>query len=239
MNQGLYKDIVLSLETAGQGTPYAADANEPDPRYLGYGVRAPQMKTLIASYRTQFNALSVAEKVALARRLIESGFGEQQTVALHLLDQVADYFTPARFDVLDSLVRRLHGWSKIDTCTGSLLRFVLAAHPAELLALVEQWNGDEELWLRRASVVLFTRRVARSGSHTETALALCENLKHDPEDMVRKGVGWCLKDLMRADKARVLDYVIGLRRQKVSATITLYALRDISGPERESVLAAR
>ncbi len=239
MNRGLYKDIVLSLETAGRGTPYAADANEPDPRYLGYGVRAPQMKTLIASYRTQFNALSVAEKLALARQLIESSYGEQQTVALHLLDQVADYFTPSRFDVLDSLVRGLHGWSKIDTCTGSLLRFVLAAHPPELIALVRQWNCDEELWLRRASVVLFTRRVARSGLHTDTALALCENLKNDPQDMVRKGVGWCLKDLMRTDKARVLDYVVGLRRQKVSATITLYALRDIAGVERESILAAR
>ena len=101
-----------------------------------------------------------------------------------------------------------------------------------------QWNSDDELWLRRASVVLFTRKVARSGLHTSTALEFCENLKHDPEDMVQKGVGWCLKDLMHTDKKRVLDYVIGLRRQKVSSTITLYSLRGIKGKERESVLAA-
>ena len=91
--------------------------------------------------------------------------------------------------------------------------------------------------MRRASVVLFTRKVARSGKYNDVALAHCDNLKHDPEDMVRKGVGWSLKDLMRSDKKRVLDYVVSLRQQGVSSVITLYALRDIKGAERGTILA--
>ena len=90
--------------------------------------------------------------------------------------------------------------------------------------------------MRRASVVLFTRKVARSGKYNDVALAQCENLKHDPEDMVRKGVGWSLKDLMRSDKKRVLEYVMSLREQGVSSVITLYALRDIKGEERARIV---
>ncbi len=232
----LYDRIVTTLQSAGRDTPYAADANEPDPRYAGYGVRAPAMKRLIGELRQELGELDTEDKVALARRLIGSGYGEQKTVALHLLGSVAGYFEPARFDELDDLMRQLHGWSKIDAYTGALLPKVLETHPEALLALVSAWNADEDLWLRRASVVLFTRRVARSGQYLNSALDLCENLKGDPEDLVRKGVGWCLKDHMSVDKQRLLDYVIDLRRQKVSSTITLYALRGLKGPERTAVL---
>jgi len=233
----LHKRIVADLVEAGRGSPYAADANEPDPRYLGYGVRMAAMQKMIAAYRAEIRTLSVEDKLALASALIESGYGEQKRVALHVLEQMPEYFTPDRLSVLDALMRQLHGWSKIDGFMGSLVPDVLARHPQELLKWVRRWNSDADMWTRRASVVLFTRKVAGSGQYTDVALEHCERLKHDTEDLVRKGVGWCLKDLMRADKKRVLDYVVSLRRQGVSSVITLYALRDIKGAERARVLA--
>jgi 3-methyladenine DNA glycosylase AlkD len=233
----LHRRIIADLVAAGRGSPYAADANEPDPRYLGYGVRAGAMQSVIATHEAEIRKLEVEEKVALATALIESGYGEQKRVALHVLEQIPDYFTPDQFDALDALIRQLHGWSKIDGFTGSVLRDVLERHPKAFLARVRRWNSDPDPWMRRASVVLFTRKVARSGQYTDVALEHCDRLKHDTHDMVRKGVGWCLKDIMRADKKRVLDYVVSLRRQSVSSVITLYALRDIKGAERAKVLA--
>jgi hypothetical protein len=54
-----------------------------------------------------------------------------------------------------------------------------------------------------------------------------------------RGVGWALKDTMRANKQRILDYVKDFRRKGVSSTITLYAIRDLKGQEREDVLNIR
>jgi 3-methyladenine DNA glycosylase AlkD len=238
-NASLHHRIVADLVKAGQGSRYAADANEPDPRYLGYGVRAAAMKTIVGKYRAEIRDLGTQDKLDLATSLIGSGYGEQKGVALHVLQQISDYFTPNRFGVLDALVRDLHGWSKIDGVTGSLLMDVLEPHPKELLELASQWNSDPDLWMRRASVVLSTRKVARSGKYNDVAMAHCENLKHDTQAMVRKGVGWSLKDLMRSDKKRVLEYVVSLRRQGVSSVIALYALRDIKGAERARILARR
>lgn len=194
------------------------------------------MKALIAKHKAEIRDLDLQDKLDLATTLIRSGYGEQKSVALHVLQQVSSYFTPNRFDLLDELVRGLHGWSKIDSITGTVLKDVLERHPKELIKLVERWNSDVDLWMRRASVVLFTRKVARSGKYNDVALRHCDNLKHDPQDMVRKGVGWALKDLMRCDKKRVLAYVISLRQQGVSSVITLYALRDIKGAERARIL---
>ena len=232
-----YSSIVADLETAGQRSQYQADADEPDPRYKSYGVRAAGKKEIVRTHRQAIRSLTPQEQLELARKLIESEYGEQQSIALFILEPFADYFSPDKFAELDHLVRCLHGWSKIDAYTGSLLRDVLFLHPKELIDLICQWNLDEELWLKRASVVLFTRKVAGSGQFNDEALKFCENLIYDPELLVQKGVGWSLKDLMRVDKERIVDYVVNLRARGVSSVITLYAIKDLKGDERAEILS--
>ena len=114
------------------------------------------MQNIIARHRVEIQELGLQDKLDLATTLIGSGYGEQKSVALHVLNQIPAYFTPDRFDVLDRLIRGLHGWSKIDSFTGSLLKDVLERHPTEFLKRVRQWNSDPDLWMRRASVVLFS-----------------------------------------------------------------------------------
>ncbi len=233
----LYSAIVADLEQAGAVSPYPADANEPDPRYLSYGVRAPQLKVIIQTHQAALRKLSKAQKRQLAHQLIESGYGEQQSVALHILKPLTAYFEPDKFAELDHIIRALRGWSKVDAYTGNLLPKILLSYPEELLPLVQTWNQDANMWLRRTSVVLFTRNIAKSRQFTDVALSLGEQLLFDSEDLVQKGVGWMLKDLMKVEKARILPYVQDLRRRNVSSTITLYAIRDLKGAERKSVLA--
>ncbi|WP_153769976.1 DNA alkylation repair protein [Labrenzia sp. CE80] len=184
----------------GEGTPYVADANEPDPRYLGYGVRAPEMKRFLASLKPQFAALDADQKIELATRLIASGYGEQKGVAIALLENVPEHFPPERFNLMQELVSSLHGWSKIDSVTKLFLPNILSRHEQETIELLGRWNISEDKWLRRASVVLFTRKVAKSGLYKDIACRLCHALIHDNEHLVQTGVGWCLRDLMRWHK---------------------------------------
>lgn len=238
INIGAFHDAIASkLSALGDGTPYIADANEPDPRYLGYGVRAPEMKRFIQDLKKDISSLSTEQKVELAKRLIASGYGEQKSVALALLEQVPEHFTPARFGELEGLVSGLHGWSKIDGVTKSFLPSILKNHEHELIDLLGRWNLHDDRWLRRASVVLFTRKVAKSGSFKDVALRHCNELIHDSEHLVQTGVGWCLRDLMRWHREEILSYVRDLRRTRVSSKITLYALRDIKGEERKAILS--
>jgi len=234
----VYEQIVQELERLGEASPYTADANEPDPRYLSYGVRSPEKKRVWRAHKTAVRNLSPSEQIELATRLIQSRYGEQQEIGLWILERFVSYYTPDRFAELDELVRCLHGWSKIDAFAVSLIRDVLFQNPEPFLEWVRTWNCDPDLWLRRMSVVLFTRKVARDGRFTDFALEMCHNLRDAPEDLVRKGVGWSLKDLMRADKPRILAYVRELRRQGVSTVITSYAIRDLKGEERAEFLAS-
>ncbi|MCV0428361.1 MAG: DNA alkylation repair protein [Roseibium sp.] len=133
--EALHGTITMKLSSLGESTPYAADANEPDPRYLGYGARAPEMRRVISGFKTDFSMLGTEQKVELAERLIGSGYGEQKSVALALLEQVPEYFSPERFDLLEKLIRGLHGWSKIDSFTKFFLKQILDAHEDKFIEL--------------------------------------------------------------------------------------------------------
>jgi hypothetical protein len=84
--KSLLQQIVSDLESAGEGSLYSADANEPDPRYKGYGVPAERKAAIIKKHRPALRILSESAKLALAHRLVESRYGEQQSVTLDILE---------------------------------------------------------------------------------------------------------------------------------------------------------
>jgi len=153
-----------------------------------------------------------------------------------LLKSNVERMKPSDFGVLEDVGNCLNNWGTVDGFCIEVLQPLLFKYPRETLQLLRRWNTAKSLWKRRASVVAFTRRVGKSGRFTDEALELCDNLIWDKEDYVKKGVGWALKDVMRGDKKKVLEYVKKLRRQGISAVITLYAIRDLKGKERQAVL---
>ncbi|MEM7615909.1 MAG: hypothetical protein AAF245_12725 [Pseudomonadota bacterium] len=113
---GLHAAISLKLSDLGDGSPYAADANEPDPRYRGYGVRAPEMKRFISSLKPEISPLSTDEKIDLATRLIRSGYasgaleGIGKTIAMSLHERaVLAGDASIGFHIAAALFHRLTG----------------------------------------------------------------------------------------------------------------------------------
>lgn len=231
----LHQEILAQIKAMAKNSPYTKDASEKDPTYRAYGLRAPQVKALIASFKSKFKTLSTEEILELTNLLVK-GAGEEQSVAIHLMGQNVAYYTPEHFHLLDEYLSHFCGWSKIDDICIRVLQTIFLKHPDEFYKQLQKWAKDEAYWKRRTSVVVFVRKVGKSGEFTDWALNLCDQLIWDEHDLVRKGVGWCLKDVMRGDKKKVVNYVKKLRKKGVSAVITLYAIRDLKGEERQAVL---
>jgi len=234
-----YDLIVNDLKIAGEKSQYSSDANEPDARYKSYGVRAKGKKEIISKHRNAIRRLSQTQQISLATKLIRSRYGEQQSVAFFILEKNANYFDPEKFEILDQLIRCIHGWSKVDSITGLFLREILFNYPTEFIKLVSKWNKEKDIWLKRTSIVLFTRKVAKSGKFTSVALEMGDNLKFDKEPLVLKGIGWSLKDLLKADKPKIIKHIKKLRKEGVSSIVTLYAIKDLKGQERKNVLSIK
>ncbi len=186
--------------------------------------------------------LSLPERFALAKLLLKSHIEEQGHIAMAVLRMGLDDIGPKQFDKIDNLLDDFTSWSIVDdfaTGKGSITAVLLDRYPNETLALHERWLTSPNQWKRRASVVTFTRKTASDGEYVDETLRFCETLMHDSEDLVQKGVGWALKDTMRAGaaaKRRVVALVKRMRREGIPSTITLYAIRDLRGAEREAIL---
>lgn len=203
---------------------------------VSYGFSSSDFVEVYSKFNHHFYDLNLEERIELARKLIRSGNSTILHIGIHLLRISRGELNHTHFEFFDECLDNIMGWGNTDLFCSEVLQPMLQKMPEKIIELLRKWNKSENRWKRRASVVAFTRSTAKSGKFIDEALELCENLIWDKEDLVRKGVGWSLKDNMRADKDRVIEYVKSLRRRGVSSVITLYAIRDLKGKEREEVL---
>ena len=207
--------------------------------YQSYGIRRDPLTKIMRALRPGLRSLDLGERLELALRLVGTGIEEEASVAVWILRDSVKQLGPAHRDYFDEFAGRMRSWSTTDDFSTHVMRPLLSADSLPFLELLREWNQSEHRWKQRASVVAFTRGSRDTGELLEETLAFCEQLIRSEDDLVRKGVGWALRDALRADKALVLPYVTELRRRGVSSVITLYALRDIKGEERERVLAVK
>lgn len=205
--------------------------------YRSYGIKRDPFTQIIRELRPGLRSLNIDERRELALRLVDTGIEEEAAVAVWLLRDSIKQLGAADCGYFDQFAGKMRSWSTTDDFSVHVISPLLRAEPEPFLRLLRDWNHSDERWKQRASVVAFTRRKGDAGELMDKTLELCEQLIWSEDDLIRKGVGWALRDAMRVDKERVLPYVTELRRRGVSSVITLYALRDIKGTERDRVLA--
>jgi 3-methyladenine DNA glycosylase AlkD len=236
----LMADVRKAIEdAAGTKSPQPDRRYHKHDQYLTYGLRFPDLNRVLKGSHPRFEKLDVEERLDLATRLLGEHIGELGHAGISIVAHGVDELRPKHFGALDSLFDDFRSWSQVDTLCEEVIKPLLLKYPEQMLELIERWNTSSSRWRRRASMVTFTRSIGESGEFTELVLSLCENLVWDPEDIVQKGVGWALKDNMRAAPDWVKEYVKDLRRRGVSSTITLYAIRDLKGEEREEMLRVK
>lgn len=240
MSKDIYKKIYSDL--IKHENKRAAEEDKKFHKYDGHrslGIKVPVLDKLLKKYKSEIKELSCKEAFALAQMLYRDKIEDTILAGNFVLQNKIDCIGKTELSFLDKALNHFCSWSTIDDFCIDVLQPVLLKYPEDTLRFLKKWNQSKSMWKRRASVVAFVRKVGESGKFTDEALALCENLIFDKEDLVQKGVGWCLKDLMRGDKKKVFDYVKKLRKRGVPATITLYAIRDLKGKERAEILQTK
>ncbi len=240
--RSLHKQFVVDLEKAAGRKPRVKRlVGHPVP-VEAYGLTARRTREVFGRRIGDVAALDLGARLVLAKLLLKSHIEEQGHLAMAVLRTSLHEITPNHFGQLDKLLDDFTSWSIVDdfaTGKGSITAYLLSRYPKETLRLHETWVTSPNMWKRRTSVVTFTRKTASDGGYVDETLRFCQALMHDPEDLVQKGVGWALKDTIRAGpaaKRRVLALVKRMRREGLPSTITLYALRDLKGAERAAIL---
>lgn len=201
-------EAIAALEACGDADKAlgAAAYHKVDRRYLG--VPVPLIEDMARLWRAQ---ATLDERIALADGLWHSDIHEAKIAAAKLLTQARIRPDDAVWRTIADWVPGFDAWAVADhACNAGGRR--LAGAP-ERLDEIETWLDAENIWTRRAALVItlpFTK-----SNHPDAAeqaararvLGWCVRLAPDRDWFIQKAIGWWLRELSKHDAEAVRQWL--------------------------------
>lgn len=158
-----------------------------------YGVRTPAVKRIAAEVYRAGKNWTPQERNRFCAAMWRGGSLEEGVVAIYFYKRFAKTCHTCEFHLFEKWLDRWVGnWAHCDGVSSWLVAAALANAPA-LVRDVEEWTASPNRWKRRAAAVSLVP-AAHRGEHTAAIFRIADRLRADGDDMVRKGVGWLLKE---------------------------------------------
>jgi 3-methyladenine DNA glycosylase AlkD len=147
--------------------------------------------------------------VRVADELFTGKVLEEKVFAIFLLEKHAAQLTEREFRLFASWLDRVSSWADHDGLAHYLLAPMVAADLVRSRE-VFKWAKSSNRWRRRAACVALIRG-AREKKFFSEIVRLSNQLLHDEDDMVQKGLGWLLRETAKADPRRTVPYLMKIR----------------------------
>jgi 3-methyladenine DNA glycosylase AlkD len=160
------------------------------------GVRVPQLKALSAELHKAHAKLTDDALWALMDALCSSKVRDEILLGVFLIARRRKAIAP--WSQIERWTKSIDNWETCDQLATVIVSPRMANEPGlqkELLG----WAKSADLWRRRMAVATTVGLNQKGRSNPEVALKVCEPLLADPEPMVRKAVGWALREVSEHD----------------------------------------
>ena len=174
-----------------------------------HGVTQPQLRAIVRRLLTGDPLPDRETWLAILRTLWdEATHREQRYAALAVLRTPREPSWLRPDEALLGLVRQLivtgAWWDLVDE-TAHVVGTLLRADPAGMTALMRTWSREQNLWLRRVSII------GQLGFKGDTDVELLSDSiagsLDDPDFFARKAIGWALREYAKTDPDWVRGYV--------------------------------
>jgi 3-methyladenine DNA glycosylase AlkD len=189
--------------------------------------------------------VSVPDARAIARRfadfplgsivpLLRSAIHEERLVALLILarrfDSADDELRARIFQMYLENTKYVNNWDLVDTSAPAIVGTHLLDRSREPLRRLAR-SGS--VWERRIAVVS-TLTFIRANDYEET-LRLSRLLLRDEHDLIRKAVGWMLREVGKRDEPRLIEF-LKLHAPEMPRVMLRYAVERLDAPIRRQLL---
>ncbi|MCC7415575.1 MAG: DNA alkylation repair protein [Acidobacteria bacterium] len=174
-----------------------------------------------------------------AEHLLTSRTHEERLTGLLILVDRFNRSTDAndRRAIFDLYVRRLkhvNNWDLVDTSAGSIVGGWLSGKPKTLL---DALASSDNVWARRVAMLATFHDIKR-GDH-QAAIRMARRLVDDPHDMIRKAVGWMLREVGKRASPDALDGFLAAHAATMPRTTLRYAIERLPAGRRRHWLGRR
>ena len=199
-----------------------------------YGVRSAKLHRISASLYREIKRWPKAERDQFMLALWESGKLEEGVIVSHVYRRFSKDFGEREFATFEKWLNRyVHNWAHCDGVASWLLAGAIRNQP-RLIEKLAPWTKSKNRWKRRAAAVALLQE-AKAGRNTESIFEICTLLRHDPDDMVQKGVGWILKEAYPKRPCEVIAYLDDWRARAPRLLLRI-AAEKMTAQDRQQLL---
>ena len=199
-----------------------------------HGVRVPQLRALATELRKIYKELSVEELVQLTDAAFAAKEREPVLVYLFWLATRKRNLPTALWPRIDQWVEQLADWEICD----QLAMGVAAPIVAGALRLVDdlvEWTASPNPWRRRFTLATVAALNQKGRTHVTETLKVCAPLLNDPEVIVRKAVGWALREASNHDADAVYQFLV-LHKEVIARGVLTEGSKKLKDEQRATLL---
>ena len=202
-----------------------------------YGASVPAVRRVATRFHRAHPELDHDHVVELVELLWQDPVHERRLAAVELLVVYGDRLGPDDMALLERLLRRCRTWALVDPLAANVVGPVVEASP-EAAALLDRWAIDEDLWIRRSSLLALLVALRRGEGDVERFTRYAVAMLDEQEFFIRKAIGWVLRDTGRRRPDLVFEWLLP-RASRCSGVTLREAIKPLSEEQRATVLAAR
>ncbi len=147
--------------------------------------------------------------VQVADQLFSGPVLEERIMAVFLLEKQTKHLGDSEFQLFVSWLDRVSSWADHDALVHDLLAPMIVAKPVRCRE-VFKWAESPNRWRRRAACVSLIRGT-REQKFRAQIVRLSNQLLHDEDDMVQKGLAWLLREQAKANPKTTVPYLMKIQ----------------------------
>ncbi|MFJ9809671.1 DNA alkylation repair protein [Streptomyces sp. NPDC101158] len=168
------------------------------------GLRSPERRTLSRTVLDGLPAPDETDCAAVALRCFALPEREYHYFAVDYLRRHVKRCSSDFLPVAHTLVTTVSWWDTVDHLAAHVVGALVAADPV-LVARMDEWIADEDLWVARTALLHQLR--FKSATDADRLFAYCLLRSGHPDFFIRKAIGWSLREYGKTAPDEVRAFV--------------------------------
>ncbi|MBD3195280.1 MAG: hypothetical protein GF317_09510 [Candidatus Lokiarchaeota archaeon] len=179
--------------------------------FKSYGLKISELDHNIRSITREYE-LNFEEVSNIFQELIDTVVYDEKMAAIGFLTRFKKLFNDSIVILYKkALSNHCNTWAFCDSSMIKIIGPYLAKKQKSNLAksTIKEWSCSSELWVKRASLVIFLKRVMIKKDFDEKLFYnLTERLIDDDEDYIKKALGWMIKTCSKNKPNFIFQYLM-------------------------------
>jgi 3-methyladenine DNA glycosylase AlkD len=170
-----------------------------------YGVKAPARKVVAKHLSATWPSSDAAEVWEVTDALWQLEHREEKYLAIGYLRRWVHKLDARDLSRVGAMIVQGAWWDLVDETAAHVVGPILRRQPESAWPIIERWNTDECMWLRRTSIICQLGSKDATDAHRLYRMIL--TCAHEREFFIRKAIGWALREYAKTDPDSVRAFV--------------------------------